>query len=316
MGPSGRPLELPPPRTYVEPVAPPSADDERFEHIPWEQLAPNGDRPKVIMYALAGAVGVAALTAALVRGSGAATDPVPPPSTVAPATTGVTTPATPTPPVPSTTLTGIDDQSGRSWSEADLMAFSPESLSFQAGNLAEWIASDFFTIDGGTEITEDLGEMLPKGSALPAAPPGSRSYVEWSRAISVEESAPGVYEALVVVRRLGAGAGEEYRRMPTLAVIVTLAWTDQGWSVVDLPVLAEAPPLVQKAEWFEAEVPDVIASAVEAATGGIVTSGAQVGDNWRVVVAIDDPAGASWPMVVWSDPAGNRISSAGQRGQP
>ena len=95
------------------------------------------------------------------------------------------------------------------------MAFPAETLAAEAAAVAEWLASDFFTIDGGTQIAADLESALPEGSSLPAAPSGSRSFVEWARAVSVEESGPGRYDVLVVVRRLGAADGENYRADPT-----------------------------------------------------------------------------------------------------
>ena len=130
-----------------------------------------------------------------------------------------------------------------------------ETLASEAAAMAEWLASDFFTVDGGTEIAHDLGNALPEGSPLPVGPRGSRSFVEWARAISVEEPTPASFDVLVVVRRLGAAEGESYRRMPPIAVLIRLAWTEAGWSVTDLPALADSPPLVQAPAWSQTDVP-------------------------------------------------------------
>ena len=314
------PLDLPSLGQYVRAVQVPPGDDERFDHIPWDQIAPGGSRLKVSLYAVAGAILIAGLTAAIVRGGRETTGLVTTPTTMnlAPATTvaEVAAPSTTAPggePVDTPPETQTQPQV---WSEADLMAFPAETLAAEAAALAEWLASDFFTIDGGTQIAADLERVLPEGSALPAAPAGARSFVEWARAVSVEESTPGRYEVLVVVRRLGAADGENYARIPPVGLVITLSWTERGWSITDLPVLAEAPPLIQAPAWPQTEVPAEVVAPVAASTGGTVLEGMRVGDAWRLVVQLDDPTGASWPMVIWSDGAGNRILGPAQPVQP
>lgn len=298
----------------------PPGDDERFEHIPWDQIAPSGSRLKVILYAVAGAILIAGLTAAVVRGGPETTGLVTTPTTVNLATaTTVVEVATPSTTAPGGATADTPPQiqtQPQVWSEADLMAFPAETLAAEAAALAEWLASDFFTIDGGTQIAADLESVLPEGSALPAAPAGARSFVEWARAVSVEESAPGRYEVLVVVRRLGAADGENYSRIPPVGLVIALSWTERGWSVTDLPVLAEAPPLIQAPAWPQTEVPAEVIAPVVASTGGEVLEGMRVGEAWRLVVQIDDPTGASWPMVIWTDGSGNRIPVPTQPVQP
>jgi hypothetical protein len=269
----------------------------------------------MILYGLAGAVLIAGLTAAVVGGRGASNDLV-----ATPTTTLVVTTEAMTAPTPATTAAdeGVphEPEQTRAWSEADLLAFPPQALATEAAALAEWLASDFFTIDGGTQITDDLAVAFPAGSVLPEAPAGTRSFVEWARAVSIEESAPGLYRILVVVRRLAAGEGESYRRMAPIGVMIDLSWTEGGWSVTDLPVWAEAPALVQAAAWSESEVPVDIIAAATAGTGGEVLAGMHVGDNWRLVVQMVDPAGMSWPLVTWWDEAGNRIPAPAEPAQP
>lgn len=296
----------------------PPGDDERFEHIPWELVGSDRDRNKLILYGLAGAILIAGLTAAVVGGRGAPTALVSTPTTTsAPDASmiGATTAPTPIPTVPGDPS---PDDAGqpRAWSEADLLAFPAEIVATEAAAIAEWVASDFFTIDGGTNVLDDLKNVLPEGSTLPVAPLGTRSFVEWARAASVKESAPGLYEVLVVVRRLAAGDGEAYQRIAPIGVVITLTWTEQGWSLTDVPILSDTPRLVQAPAWSQDEVPAEIASATATSTGGEVLAGVQVGDNWRLVVAIVDPVGVSWPLVVWSDKAGNRIPAPAQSFQP
>jgi hypothetical protein len=301
-------------------VTTPPGDDERFEHIPWEHVEPTGDRNKMMLYGLAGAVLIAGLTAAVVGGRGAPPDLVATPTTTVVVTTEATTTLTPAATALGSTAPDdgepVDADQSRAWSEADLLAFPAETLASEAAALAEWVASDFFTIDGGTQITDDLAAALPAGSAMPEAPPGTRSFVEWARAVSVEESAPGLYRILVVVRRLAGAEGESYRRMAPIGVVIELSWTDRGWSVTDLPALAEAPVLVQAPAWSESEVPVDIIAAATASTGGAVLAGMRVGDNWRLVVQMVDPTGVSWPLVTWWDGTGNRIPAPAEPVQP
>ena len=297
-------------------MATPPPDDERFDHIPWEQIAPGGNRNRVILYALAGAVLVTGLTASIVRSGGGGGPPAAE-LVATPTTAAETTP--PTLPVASSSTTSATHPvggEGQPWSEADLMAVPSETLASEAAAVAEWVASDFFTLDGGTEIAHDLVDALPEGSPLPVGLPGSRSFVEWARAISVEQPTPASFQVLLVVRRLAAAEGESYRRMPPIAVLIRIAWTEAGWSVADLPIVADSPPLVQAAPWSQTEVPADVAATATAEIGGEVIAGGTVGDFWRLVVQIEDPTGVSWPMVVWTDITGNRMPVPGPPVQP
>ena len=298
----------------------PPGDDERFEHIPWEQLGVSGDRNKMIVYGLAGAVLIAGLTASVVGRPSTPTDLVPTPTAATVETTEALTLLTtvteaPVGPASGTGPPAAPEQS-RAWSEADLMALPAESLAREAAALAEWLASDFFTVDGGTQITDDLTGAFPAGSPLPEASSGTRSFVEWARTLSVEESAPGRYRILVVVRRLAAAEGESYRRLAPIAVVIEMSWTEGGWSATDLPALADPPLLVQAPAWATSEVPADIISAATATTGGVVLAGTQVGDNWRLVVQTVDPAGVAWPFVTWWDSRGNRVAAPPEPAHP
>jgi hypothetical protein len=304
-------------------VSTPPPDDERFEHIPWEQIAPAGNRNRLIIYALAGAVLIAGLTASIVRGGsdgGTVAELVATPTTASPtpAANMTTTTLSPAPASTGSSTTAVDPVEGDTepWSEADLMAFPSERIASEAAAVAEWLASDFFTVDGGTEIPRDLVDALPEGSPLPVGLPGSHSFVEWARAISVEEPTPGSFDVLVVVRRLGAAEGENYQRMPPIAVLIRLAWTEEGWSVGDLPALADSPLLVQAPSWSENEVPTEVAAAVTASTGGEVVAGVTVGDVWRLVVQMEDSTGVTWPIVIWTDAIGTRIPTPASPVQP
>ena len=99
----------------------------------------------------------------MVGGRGAPTDLVSTPTTTTLAAEVATTQETIVE-IPTTTVSAdATDDVGqpRAWSEADLMAFPAETLAAEAAALAEWLASDFFTIDGGTQIADDLEKVLP-----------------------------------------------------------------------------------------------------------------------------------------------------------
>ncbi|HSL26899.1 MAG TPA: hypothetical protein VLA54_11500 [Acidimicrobiia bacterium] len=289
--------------------------DEQFEHIPWEHLQERPDHRRLI-YALAATILVAGLVAALVRSLGQAPDrpEVAPAGALAPTPTAPPDPTIPAASTPTTVDTVTTDRS-RVWSEADLMAVAPETLAGEAAAMAEWVAADFFTVDGGPERIAHLERELPPGSATPIAAEGQRSFVESTRAMSAVEIGPATYRVLVVVRRLGAEAGEPYVRLPPAAILVDLAWTTDGWSLRDLPALAEPPRWVPAPAWSEDEVPSQVVSAL-AALGGESLSGSRVGEDWRVVAGFTDLAGIVWPLVVWFDADGNRLERAIVPGVP
>lgn len=185
------------------------------------------------------------------------------------------------------------------------MAFAPDSLMAEAAAMAEWIASDFFTVDGSGSIAEELAQILPEDSALPTEAAGHRSYVEWSRAVRVEEVASGQFRVLVVVRALAANDGEAYRRLDPKSIWLTMQWTPEGWSLLDLPAAGDAPAMIQIPAWPDGDLPATIEEIASA--HGVVLSGGPVGEFWRVVVEVTDESGGAWPVVYWYDAAGNKI---------
>lgn len=272
-------------------------DDEHFEHIPWEHLSAPTSNRRWWIYAGAGALVVAAFTASLVRNSASTEQPTADIEQVtAPDATAMTSPVT---------TASVTTATSGVYSEADLMAFAPADLMAEAAAMAEWIASDFFTMDGTGAISSDLSLILPVDSSLPALE-GHRSFVEWSSALEVEEVDSGRYRVLVVVRTLGASEGAEYRRLPPVGVWLDLQWHPDGWSLLDLPSPAELPATVQMPAWPLGDLPPAVSEAATAA-GGSVLGGGQVGPHWRVVVEVTDDAGGRWPLVLWFDQSGTRI---------
>ncbi|HEU4750120.1 MAG TPA: hypothetical protein VFT54_03590 [Acidimicrobiia bacterium] len=269
-------------------------DDEQFERIPWDQLRPTTGGRRGLIYALAAAIVAAAVSATLARNLAG-----PPPTTL---------PLAPTPtaaqPLTTTSLVPtVTTESATVWSEADLMAVHPDDLRAEAAAIAEWFVADYFTADGSGGLEDQLRSMLPSEAPLPVHEPGYRSFVEWVRSVSAIEESPGQYLVQVVVRTLGALESSSYRRLPLRAVEVNVQWTDQGWSIADLPSPIDLPALAVTSAWPEQEIPEqVAAEAIRVGgEGATVLGGGRSGERWRVVVETVDPAGGRWPMVIWVD---------------
>ena len=263
-----------------------SHDDEEFERIPWGHL--NSSTPggpvnwRLVLYGLAGAIAVAGITASIVS----ATSPAPPLISVAATTTvGATTPSVPT-------------TSSAPVSEADLVAIP--SVAGEAAAWAEILTESYWGVDGSGAT--GLAAYLPPDSPLPAPASGQRVFVESARALSVTEESPGTYRVVVRASLLSAVGNEEYQRLPARALAWTLRWQREGWRLLDLPEQIEVPLLLPAEPLPAAEIPELIRSA--ASQTGPVLTGGPVGELWRVVIAVEDPAGGSWPMVRWFSPDG------------
>ena len=273
-------------------------DEEHFERIPWDQLRSASGNRRGLVYALAAAIVAAAVSAMLARNLGEPSGPTVLQALAETVPSTVAIPSTTSPAAPSTTV-----ESPVVWSEADLMAVHPDELKVEATAVAEWFVADYFTADGAGELEAQLRSMLPTDVPLPVHDPGYRSFVEWTRATSAVESAPGEYVVSVMVRALGAAADAGYQRLPLRAVEVMVRWTDAGWSIADLPSPIDLPQLASSEPWPQETLPEEVANeALElAGEGSTVIGGGKSGEGWRVVVEMIDSTGGRWPMVVWVD---------------
>ncbi|HJU52105.1 MAG TPA: hypothetical protein VJ815_07200 [Acidimicrobiia bacterium] len=267
-----------------------SHDDEEFERIPWGHLSsspPSGPvNWRFVLYGLAGAIAVGGITASIVSG----TSPLPPPpSTTLAATTTVGSTA---PTSPST--------SGDLVSEADLMAIPEVSVAGEAAAWGEILTQSYWGVDGSGE--SGLADYLPPNSPLPAPAPGQRVFVDSARAVSVTEEAPATYRVVVRASLLSAVGAEAYKRVPARGLAWTLRWEREGWRLLDLPTQIEVPTLLPAEPLPVAEIPEPIRLA--ASQAGSVLTGGPVGELWRVVIAVEDASGGSWPMVRWFSPDG------------
>jgi len=270
-------------RPYVQQM-----DDETFERIPWEHLSGSGPkRPPMsarnVLYALAGALAVAGVTAALAGRS----QPAPTTTTLAAVVT------TTTAPVPTTVTTMLTEAS---------LAAVPDAAA-EAAAWAEWVMELYLSVDGSAQT--ELAALFPPGTALPVPATEQRVFVESVRTLSVTEAGAD-FRAVVVARLLGATGTDAYRRLPDRAMVWTLRWQPEGWVLVDLPESAPSPQILPGAGFALGDVPEPVFSA--AAVHGTVVGGGQVGDLWRVVVGVADELGGTWPVVVWFAPDGSPAS--------
>ena len=264
-----------------------SNDDEEFERIPWGHISSAAPaRPvswRLAAYGLAGVMAVAGITVSLVSRS------MPAP------TTTVMSMGTTTTTAPTTTSAAI--------SEAELMAIPDAVVASEAAAWAEVLTESYWGVDGTGSSA--LAPYLPPTSPLPTPAQGQRIFVESVRALTVLEEGPGLYRIVVRASLLSATGAEEYRRLPIQALAWNLRWERDGWRLLDLPEQVELPQLLPASELPTSEVPEVIRTA--ASQSGTVLSGGPVGDLWRVVLAVSNPAGGTWPVVMWYSPDGVRI---------
>lgn len=202
---------------------------EVYDRIPWEALERSGRDRHWIVYAVAGAVTLGALTYSFMRGQPAA---VPLPATVA-----STVPA-------STTESNIGAPSSASvdspvvLAEADLYAVDPVRLAAQAASHAEWFAVEYIGVDGTDQSREQLVALLPGGIPVPEAPEGTQVFVDWAGAVSVTETEPGSFQVAVLVRSLASRGEEGFERQPPILMEVDVTIGEDG-----LPRITSAPTL-------------------------------------------------------------------------
>jgi len=189
------------------------------------------------------------------------------------------------------------------------MADPPDPGARAAVVRAEWFVTDYFTADLEPDGSAEVRAALPTGAVLPEFPQDGGegiSYVEWARAFDVEPSGDGDYVVSVAFRTLGAPPGRGFSRQPVRAVSVLVGVSDGGGAtVLDLPSPIPLPAGPEPDPWPEemADPPqDVVdIAAARASAWGLeprISSAAQVGEVWRVVVTVADDVGNRWPLVV------------------
>ena len=269
--------------------------NEVYERIPWETLDEKKPDRQWMMLAVAGAIVLGSLAYAW---TSTRTDP-------SPATTAVTLAPTSTvavasaPAVPPVAVTSPPAQAPVLTAEADLYAVHPERALDRATAHAEWFVAEYLTVDGSEESQATLSALLPAGVPMPVAAEGSRVFVEWVRAIGVEEVGELAYRVTVLARSLAAPAGGDYVRQPPLRLEVDVSAAGAGPQVM-------MPPMIGPASAGEAhqlqmtDVPEDIAAAALQGSGGTeVVGGVQAADGaWQVIVMAPGEDGVGRPVTI------------------
>lgn len=273
-------------------LPPEERDDEELEHIPWSMLAGELDTGRsrtmvslvIAVVAVVVVVFVGMRTLRRTTGTVVEIPSAPPASTVA-APAPALEPGAPASPAPSDTLSP-DVAAPSLYAEADLMAVAPEQEQRLAATHAEWLVTDYFTVD-------DVAAGEP---AL---------WVEWARTTEVVPVGPATYDVAVMFSTLARDAGGVYSRAGPRAVRIPIELAPDGPVALDLPTPFAAPARAELTPppIGNAQIPDEIGSAAtEAATvfgvAATVDGGSVTDNGWRVVVTVEDATGLRFPLVV------------------
>lgn len=246
----------------------PEAGDVVTEHIPWEQLTvqPTKDR-RMLWYGIAAGVLVVSLLAVVISRLGPSSGEAQPVVQAAAPAAPVAQPAAPVAPAPPTAAAPLAAVPAVApapapvaaplaerplLSEADLMASGGDVPRLAAAAAAEWFVLEFFTLDPSEpwleRVTAASGMSIP-AEAAPAPPEGETvSYVEWTRARSVEQIGADRFRASVLMRRMVARDGEVYRRLPMEEAVVEITLEPDGLArAASLPALGRPAALQPRA---------------------------------------------------------------------
>lgn len=218
---------------------PPSTEDQVSEHLPWEHLTipPARDR-RFLIYGVAAGLVIAVLGVVVVRQlqGPSAEDLTPITPVAAPHETAPIEEVTPIPQPaasePTVTLALAEPEAPRELSEADLRAVEPGGTQQQVAAQAEWFVLEFFTLDPSDpwrgRVETASGLRLPSDLAPDTSGGTTVSYVEWTQTRSVEQIGRDTFQATVLIRRLVAPDGNDFRRLPTERATVILRMEPDG----------------------------------------------------------------------------------------
>ena len=267
--------------------------NETYERIPWETLEEEKPDRQWMMMAVAGAVVLGALAYSFMSNR-----PVPAPVASTPAAAAQET-APVAAQVPQVAAPPVVTTAPVVTAEADLYAVHPERVIDRAVAHAEWFVAEYLTMDGTEEGRAALMALLPAGVPMPAAEAGTRVFVEWVRASSVEEIGQLVFRVTVLARSLAAGANAEYQRQAPLQVDVDVSMAGDAPQVVMAPSVspAQSGPAHELALVTVPE--EVGAAALDQSGGSEVVGGLQTAEGgWQVVVLAATPDGVVRPVSV------------------
>ena len=221
------------------PNVPPNTEDQVSEHLPWEHLTipPAPDR-RFLIYGVAAGLVIAVLGIVVVRQvnrpSSEELTPVIPVASGGEATPVAETTTIPQVVVPGPTVTSAlaEPEAPRELSEADLRAGEPGSTQRELAAQAEWFVLEFFTLDPSDpwrdRVQAATGLRLPPDLAPDTSGGAAVSYVEWARTRSVEQIGTNTFRATVLIRRLVAPDGADFRRLPAERVRAILQIEPDG----------------------------------------------------------------------------------------
>lgn len=232
---------------------PPSTEDNVSEHLPWEHLTipPARDR-RFLVYGVAAGLVIAVLGVVVVR---QLQDPSPEDlaQVVPVAASRETAPIEEVTPIPQPAVSEptvtpalAEPEAPRELSEADLRAVEPGSTQQQVAAQAEWYVLEFFTLDPSDpwrdRVETASGLRFPSDLAPDTSGGTTVSYVEWTQTRSVEQIGQDTFQATVLMRRLVAPDGADFRRLPTERATVILRMEPDGRiRAASLPDLAIPP---------------------------------------------------------------------------
>ena len=194
--------------------------NEVYERIPWETLEAKGGDRQWWMFALAGAIVLGALAYSFMCNRPVTCRPrarSTVPALRAQAPVAIAAPGAPT--------VAQSPKSVRRWSlpKPICMPWLPERILERATAHAEWFVAEYIGVDGSEESRQALAALMPAGVPAPAPPESTRVFVEWVRAVGMEELQPLHYRVTVLVRSLLANGEEPYRRLPPFTVTVDVS---------------------------------------------------------------------------------------------
>lgn len=264
--------------------------EEVFERIPWETLERRGGDRQWLVYALAGAVVLGALTYSFMRNQ---------PTSLPPVAGAVTT----TVPATSTTSANLGSTPSTVASpvvvaEADLFAIDPERLLDEAVSHAEWFAVEYVSVDGSEQSRGILASLLPEGVPLPVAPEGTQVFVDWARARATTQTGPVSFEIEVLVRSLASSDDSGFTRQTPLSLTVGVEFDDDGAPrVTTVPSLAEATP-GPASKLVLSEVPEELIGQMDLGESEVLGGVQRSDGDWDVVVIVAGPDGVKRPVTL------------------
>lgn len=199
---------------------------EEREQIPWSSLVPQGDdRIDKRWYAAGVLVLVAVLGVIGFRLSGGVAQPVPTDVQQVPADASSAASTTTAP-------------ASMIMSEDELVRGSAIERTGVVATRAEWFVMDFFTIDGSPETVASVRAALApelRSGPLPHDDDGDETFVEWARAVAIDDLGDRGFEVTVVYRAIRS-AGDGYNRDPVRAVTLPIDVTEGALVVTALPM--------------------------------------------------------------------------------